>query len=177
MDNAQDPLQMIGEMLVGRALPTVNPERVAPSSVYDLQYRIAIIASAFELHAKPFAVTSRRIQSMRLKFLQFIACRPTLTQMVEDWSKTQHDAQLSLALSQRMRRGFLGDQMHDDVISFLVARGQLKRSGQFLATGLEMRMLRELHAVNVENGLFSAERQVLARLGPVRITNAMLEGW
>ena len=177
MDSVQDPLKMIGEMLVGRALPTVNPERVAPSSIYDLQYRIAVIASAFEIHAKQFALTARRIQSVRLKLLQFIACRPTLTQMVEEWSKIQYDAQLSLALSQRLRRGFLGDQMHDDVVSFLVARGELIRSSQYLVTSPEKHMLRGLHTANVENGLFSVERQVLARLSTIRITNSMLEGW
>jgi len=177
MDKADNPLRMIGELLEGRARPTIHPERVAPSSVYDLQYRIAVVASAFELHSKPFAVTSRRIQSVRLKLLQFIACRPALTHMLEQWSKAQHDAQLSMDLSQRLRRGFLADQMHDDVVGFLIARGELNHSGQYLAIGHEEHMLHDLHLANVRLGLFAAEREALQTLTAVRITNAMLEGW
>lgn len=171
-----DPLKVIGELLAGRAKPVVNLARVVPSSVYDLQYRIAIISSAIALHAKPVA-TTLRIQSVRLKLLQFIASRPGLLQMVQKWSNAQHDAQLSMDLSQRLRRGFLADQMHDDVVAFLVARGELVHSGQYLILGSPAPLLTAVHEANVSLDLFSGEREVLTRLTKTRITNAMLEGW
>ena len=123
MDKIANPLKAIGELLAGRAQPVVVPERLAPSAIYDLQYRVAVIASALEMHAKPYGLNQRRIHAARLKLLQFIACRPRLLGMFRSWSQAQHDAQLSFATSQRLRRGFLGDQMHEDVVALLVARG------------------------------------------------------
>jgi hypothetical protein len=177
MANAVDSIQFLAELLSGQAIPVVSSERLAPSTFYDLRYRIFVIASAFEIHAKPYAPNMRRIQGARLKLLQFIACRPWLLGMVRVWSKAQHDAQLSMASSQRLRRGFLGDTMHDDVVSFLVARGILSRMNSHLADGPNTAWLGQLHSRITEEELFGRERHVLKELVSVKITNAMLEGW
>jgi hypothetical protein len=177
MDKIANPLRAIGELLAGRAQPVVTPERLAASAIYDLQYRMAVIASAFEMHSKPHGVSQRRIHAARLKLLQFIACRPRLLAVLRDWSQAQHDAQLSIATSQRLRRGFLGDQMHEDVVTFLVARGILVWSGSHVATGPGSDWLTQLHSATIEQGIFAMERDVLEELLDVRITNAMLEGW
>ena len=177
MDKPINPLQAIGELLAGRAQPVIAPERLAPSAIYDLQYRMAVIASAFEIHAKPYAFSQRRIHAARLKLLQFIACRPWLLGMLRRWGEAQHDAQLSMATSQRLRRGFLGDQMHEDVVAFLLARGMLIWSGSHIAAGPGADWLRQLHSANIEHGLFSVERDALEKMLNIRITNAMLEGW
>src|SRR6202049_295348 len=120
MDKIANPLQAIGELLAGHAQPVVAPERLAPSAIYDLQYRMAVTASTFEMHSKPHGMNQRRIHAARLKLLQFVASRPRLLAVLRNWSKAQHDAQLSISTSQRLRRGFLGDQMHEDVVTFLV---------------------------------------------------------
>jgi hypothetical protein len=177
MNKIKNPLHEIGELLSNRALPVIAPERLAPSAIYDLQYRMAVFASAFEIHAKPYAFGQRRIHSARLKLLQFIACRPWLVGMVRKWSEARYDAQLSLATSQRLRRGFLSDQMHEDVVAFLVARGVLDRSGAHLITSAHGDFLTRLHLTNIKEDLFSVERTVLKDLLAVQITNPMLEGW
>lgn len=177
MDRVANPLEAIGELLAGRARPVIALERLAPSATYDLQYRIAVIAAAFELHAKPAGQSDRRILAPRLKLLQFIACRPWLLDMVRKWSKAQGDAQLLLATSQRLRHGYLGDQTHEEVISFLIARGMLAWSAPHVRKGPGYEWLRQVYAASAEQELFCAERAVLKDLLGIRITNPMLEGW
>jgi hypothetical protein len=177
MDKISNPIHALANLLSGRAQPIVVPERLAPSAIYDLEYRMSVIAAAFEIHAKPYGVAGqRRVAAVRLKLLQFVACRPWLTAMMREWSGAQHDAQLAMASSQRLRRGFLGDQMHEDVMEFLVARGVFVRIGSHIVSG-NMSFLTDLYSASVERGLFPAERRVLHELLDVQITNAMLEGW
>jgi len=38
----------LGELLTGRARPIISPERLAPSAIYDLKYRIAVVGAAFD---------------------------------------------------------------------------------------------------------------------------------
>ncbi len=177
MDRIANPLEAIGELLTGRARPVIAMERLAPSAIYDVRYRVAVIAAAFELHAKPMAQGERRILAPRLKLLQFIACRPWLLDMVRRWSEAQGDAQLLLATSQRLRHGYLGDETHEEVLSFLIARGMLAWSAPHVTTGPRIELLRGVYVASVEQELFCAEREVLKDLLGIRITNAMLEGW
>jgi hypothetical protein len=177
MAKPDDPLKTMEYLLAGHATPVVAIERLAPSSYYDLQYRTAIIASAIRCHAKPYAVNSVRIQTARLKLLQFIACRSWLIPMVQRWSDAQHDAQLALLASQRLRRGFLGDSMHDDVTGYLVAMGALTQSGSHVICPAENGLLADLYNAIVEADLFVTERDALDELGHIKITNPMLEGW
>lgn len=176
MDNISNPLHSLAELLAGRAQLIVAPERLAPSAFYDLRYRMSVIAAAFEIHAKPYGLGQRRLHAGRLKLLQFIACRPWLIDMMREWSAAQSDAQLSIASSQRLRRGFLGDQMHEDVVAFLVARGVLAKIGSHIVS-VNADFLTDLYSVSLEQALFSAERRVLHELLNIQITNAMLEGW
>lgn len=177
MDRVANPLEAIGELLAGRARPVIALERLAPSATYDLQYRTAVIAAAFELHAKPVGQGDRRILAPRLKLLQFIPCRPWLLDMVRRWSKAQGDAQLLLATSQRLRHGYLGDQTHEEVLAFLIARGMLAWSPPHVTAGPGFEWLRQVYVASVEREIFCAERAVLKDLLGIRITNAMLEGW
>lgn len=174
-DTSSTPIHALAELLSGRAQPVVVPERLAPSTIYDLRYRISVIAATFEIHAKPYGVTQRRIPAGKLKLLQFIACRPWLINMVREWSAAQHDAQFAIS-SYRLRRGFLGDQMHDDVVELLVARGVLVRMNAHIVSA-DTQLLTNLYATAVDNDLFGAERHVLQELRDIQITNAMLEGW
>jgi hypothetical protein len=177
MARTSDSFHILAGLLAGRAQPVINPERLAPSAFYDLQYRIFLIAATFEVHAKPFSLDRRRIHAARLKLLQFIACRPWLLEMLRSWSAAQGDAQLSIISSQRLQRGFLGDQMHDDVVSLLVARGILVRIETHITSGDNFGLLTELYSMSIKQGLFSDERTALDELLDVKITNAMLEGW
>ncbi len=168
---------LAGLLESGEARPRVNPERLAPSAVYNVQYRMFIISSAFEIHARSYVLTQRRIGATRLKLLQFVAFRPWLVPVIRDWSETQGYAQQSVLSPQQLQRGFLGDEMHDDVIAFLVARGVFLRIGAHLVSGANAELLRRLHLTGVENELFSTGLHALHELKDIKITNSMLEGW
>lgn len=171
-------LHALTELLRGAGAEAVLvPQRVAPSTIYDLQYRIIINACAFEQHAKPYQSGPRRVQSARQKLVQFVAMRPWLVGVVRDWSSTQHLPQLSMAVSQRLRRGFLGDEMHESVVAFLVAARAFRYDGAHLAAGENAHMLAKWAAAAVESALFVSERVAIDELHEIKITNTMLEGW
>lgn len=159
----------------GHAQPRVRAERLVPSAIYDLDYRIFVIAAAFELHAKAAPPIGRRIHATKLKLLQFIAIRPRLMSVIRSWSVSGEDDETSFAALD-LRRGFLGDRMYDAVVAFLVARGALQWMGTHLAAGSNVGLLTHLYTAAVDDGLFVAERRVLMELAGVRVTVRMLEG-
>ena len=172
----QAPLQVLAALLGGSsATPVIEPDRFAPSAVYDLEYRLVVVACAFCLHSKTNLGT-RRIRADKLKLVQFITVRPWLFPVVRDWADSQNEPQLHLLTSQSLRRGFLGDEMHDRVIDYLVAHDALRRAKAHLVESTNVAFLSSLAVATDEDDLFSEERRVLKDLLNVRVTNSMLEG-
>ena len=157
-----------------QAQPRVRTERLVPSAIYDLDYRMFVIAAAFELHAKEAPPITRRIHATKLKLLQFIAIRPRLMSVIRSWSATRDD-ETSFA-AHDLRRGFLGDRMYDAVVAFLVARGALEWMGTHLAAGSNAELLAKIYTAAVRSDLFVSERRTLEKLAHVRVTVPMLEG-
>jgi hypothetical protein len=160
----------------GSVQPIVSPDRVAPSTVYDIEYRTAVTACAFDLHARLDSSGTRRIQAIRLKLLQFLAIRPWLIPVLQRWANTQADPQLSVIASQE-RRGFLGDTVHDHVVEYLVARQILAKSTSHLSLGTNGAILEKLSRALTSTGLFENERAALTEMKDIKVTNTMLEGW
>lgn len=132
----------------------------------------------FEKFAKPHGVSgNRRISSARLKLLQFTALRPWLLPAIRNWSKGIDQRSLAVAHSIRIRRGFLSDTAHDDVIDYLVACDIFFRQESHLFTGKNGKSVAEVAGTIENHGLFASERKVIEELGGVKITNEMLEGW
>ena len=156
------------------AKPKMRIERLAPSAIYDLDYRVFVLAAAFERHAKAAPPIGRRIHATKLKLLQFIAIRPRLLPIIEEWS-TAKDEELTFT-TQDLRRGFLGDQMFDGVVAFLVARGALEWMGTHLVEGKNAVLLSAIHTAAIASGLFELERQTIDALVDIKITVRMLEG-
>ena len=174
----QDVFRSIAEVLrAGSAEPLIFPERVTPSTIYDLNYRLAVIAFTFDLHATTDLSGFRRMRTLLLKLLQFLAVRPWLIPMLLDWERTEAEPQLSILTSQKERRGFLGDLMHDHVVEYLVARQILDRGRSHLSLGRNGAVLTSLTSALKADGLFINERGTLEKLRDVKITNRMLEGW
>lgn len=173
-----DTFRTIAELLrSGNAKPLIFPERVAPSTVYDLNYRIAIIALTFDRYAKSDLFAGRRIRTALLKLLQFLAVRPWLIPMLVKWESAEDNPQLSVLTSQKERRGFLSDLMHDHVVEYLVARQILKRGPSHLSLGAKGDILTSLSSALTMQGLFENERRALTGMRDIKITNNMLEGW
>lgn len=156
-----------------QAQPRLRTERLVPSAIYDLDYRIFVIAAAFELHAKEAPPIRRRIHATKLKLLQFIAIRPRLMSFIRSWSAAGDDETFA---AYDLRRGFLGDRMYDAVVAFLVARGALEWMGTHLAAGSNAELLANIYTAAVSADLFVSERRTLEELAHVRVTVRMLEG-
>ena len=46
------PLERLATLLAARGVePDLNPGRLAPSTIYDLEYRVLVVAMAFQVHA------------------------------------------------------------------------------------------------------------------------------
>lgn len=177
--STNNPLRRLAALLAASgAQPNITPERLAPSTVYDLEYRVLVIAMAFQIHAAPDSHSSQpRIQNRRLKLLQFIAMRPWLIGVIRAWSQSRHNAKLSLDSDEGRRRGFISDAMHDDVLDFLVAGGALRREDLYVISGPNWSVILELYSEALGNSLFEREIATLRELEEVVVTNEMLEGW
>jgi hypothetical protein len=174
MQDSQNPLHLLAELLTGRAKPVILPSRLAPSTTYDLNYRMAITSLAFFIHAKGDGNKSARVASDRLKLFQFIAQRPWLVPVIKSWAESRRDAQISMLSSDRLRRGYLGDVVHDNVVFFMIARGIFVRDGKYLVAGDKGDFLDVIHSEAINNRLFSSEITALESLRSIRITNEML---
>lgn len=177
--STNSPLEKLVSLLAASgAQPDITPERLAPSTVYDLEYRALIVAMAFQVHAESDKHSSRpRIQSRRLKLLQFIAMRPWLVSVIREWSLSRHNAQRSLDSEEGLRRGFISDTMHEDVLDFLVAAGALRREELHVVSGTNSSVIFDQYSEALGRSLFEAEFTALRQLQAIVITNEMLEGW
>ena len=154
------------------------PSRLAPSSIYDVEYRTAIVALVFERFAKPPSPADhRKMSSARLKLLQFVTLRPWLLPVIERWGDSGEQGSLALSRSLRIRRGFLSDTAHDDVVNYLVACEVFLRKEAQLIGGKNAKALKDIAKSITETDLFASERNVIGQLANIKISNGMLEGW
>lgn len=175
---APSPLHALADLLrSGGALPAVSSERFAASMIYDLQYRLAVLACVYELHAGDDRSNTRGIKPGKLKLLQFVAMRPWLLPVVRKWSEERSDRQVSLWASRALRRGFLGDTVHEAVVEFCLASGMLQYLGSRLVSGDHGDYLSTVSAAVRTGDWFASERRTLEALRQTVITNDMLEGW
>lgn len=172
-------IQNLATLLQGStAKPVLVPSRLAPSAIYDLQYRAAVICLVFEAFAKPQRGSIEpKISAARMRFLQFVSIRPWLLPAIREWSEESGQVPLNLAYSTRIRRGFLSDTAYDDVMNFLVACQMFIREGGQIALGAKGEQVRNIVGAIEEQGLFVSERQAVSLLDDIKITNNMLEGW
>jgi hypothetical protein len=173
------PIQELAALLQeGNAEPVIVPSRLAPSAIYDVEYRTAIVALVFDTFAlPPMPAEYRKVSSTRLKLLQFITIRPWLMTAIKAWSDTGRQGDLAFDQSIRIRGGFLSDTAHDDVISYLIACGILRRSETQIVSGAHAAVLTTMATFIVEQGFFASERAAIKQLKEIKITNEMLEGW
>lgn len=170
-----DPIVEFGRLLAeAGARPRINRKRLAPSTLHDATYHIAIIACAFATHGEQMTDGTIRILASWLKMLQFVAARPQLVSDLHDYVKSRNGTNL-LAWT-KMPRGYLGDRAHDATICFLVATALLTRNGKYIQSGKRFAELGRIAAHIDKEGLFWGERRVLKETRTIKVTSAMLEG-
>lgn len=152
-----------------KAKATINPARLARSTLYDPQYHIAVIACAMRAHGQG---PHRSILAPWLKLLQFIAARPMLVDQFIKYAGARRGD--TLELRQQMPRGYLGDETHEAVIELLVASGILQKSGDAIEASTRYSVLDQLADRIEADGLFAGEREILARLRSVKVTKVLL---
>ena len=176
---SNSPLERLAALLdASGAQPYIDSERVAPSTIYDVEYRVLVVTMSFQMHATSDHYSSRpRIQGRRLKLLQFVAMRPWLVPVIREWSTHRRDPQRALDSEEGLRRGFISDTMHDHVMDFLVAAGALRREELFVVAGTNAAVMLDLYADASKRSLFKKEVEALSELRDIVITIEMLEGW
>ena len=153
----------------------VRPDRVAVSPLYDLEYRVFVTACTFDRHAAEYGLT-RRMRADRLKLFQFVATHPWLLDVIREWSASRRDAERSLLTSERLRRGYLSDVVHDHVVDYLVAAQALMHRGDHIEGGPKEKAISQLADEVIRNKLFAAERNTIDQLLDIKVTSRMLEG-
>lgn len=169
-------VQQLAELLTNHARPVIRPQRLAPSPIYDLDYRMAVLALVLRIHGAVAEDGSQRIDSARLKLLQFVALHPGLVPVLVSWARKGASRESLLGASQRLRRGYMSDGTYDHVVDFMTANGILRWDGKYMTSSPSNPYISSVFAASEENGMFASERATLLELRSLRITNAMLEG-
>lgn len=179
MSNASRPIQELATLLKDTtAKPVIVPTRLAPSVLYDVEYRTAIIGLVFTRFARTIAPsTFRKMSAAKLKLMQFVAMRPWLLPAIEEWSEVGPHEGLAFAHSVRIRRGFLSDTAHDDVMDYMTACGIFMRQDTQIVQGEHVGVLIDIAKSVADLNLFSSERVAIETLDGITISNQMLEGW
>lgn len=175
MDSGSDKVQALAALLrEAGARPRVNPDRVVRSTLYDLDYHIALIACVFLTNAEPRTDNTLSVVAHWLKILQFIAVRPGLLRDFQRWAMERRRPDLDTW--QKMPRGYLGDQTHDRTVELLVAGKVLLRSTDELISGERFHLLRRLFADLVARDLLVPERSTLRELARIPVNRTLLRG-
>ena len=175
MSDPSDAVQALAAVLkeIG-APPRLAPERVVRSTLYDLDYHVALVACAFSINGHPRTDGTRALISHWLKLLQFVAVRPGLLPDFQRWAKERRRPDLDTW--QKMPRGFLGDRTHDRTIELLVAARVLYRAPEELISGERFKVLDALYQHILERELLLSERSVLHDMAKIPVNKTLLRG-
>jgi hypothetical protein len=173
MPNDVDAVQELAALLrEAGASPRVRPERIVRSTLYDLDYHVALIACVFFIIA--YDEGARHMVAHWLKIVQFIAVRPTLLPDFQIWASSRRHQDLDTW--QKMPRGYLGDSTHDRTVELLVTGGVLVREGDELAPGSRFHDLQRIYQEVVARNLLRSERATLVELSRCRVNKTLLKG-
>lgn len=169
-------ISQLAELLGGHAKPVIRSHRLAPATTYDIDYRMVIVALTFHAHGTKTTDNVLRIDSARMKLLQFVAQRPNMIRAMREWSQSGHASGLLRDSPQRLRRGYLGDSTHDQVVEYMAACKIIRPNGRYLTEEKTSSYIFDVNSAAIAQDMFASERAVLRELLAIRVTNAMLKG-
>ena len=168
-------VQELAELLrESGAKPRVSPDRVVRSTLYDLDYHIALIACVVFIASDRRTDGTRRVVAHWLKILQFIAVRPSLLPDFLRWARARRRPDLDTW--QKMPRGYLGDRTHDRTVELLVATKVLHRTADALVGGDNFVRLEALYRDIVARNLLISERDALQTMSTIPVNRTLLSG-
>ena len=156
------------------AKPRVSPDRIVRSTLYDLDYHVALVACVFSINAEQRTDNTRSIVAHWLKILQFIAVRPSLLRDFQHWATARRNP--NIETWQKMPRGYLGDRTHDRTVELLVAGKVLHRTTDALVSGERFSVLQSMYKDIVASDLFTSERKTLLELDYIPVNKTLLRG-
>lgn len=175
MNNGANAVQALAALLRDTgAKPRVNPDRIVRSTLYDLDYHVALVACVFYMNSAKRTDNTLSVVAHWLKLLQFIAVRPALLPAFLRWAKARRRPDLDTW--QKMPRGYLGDRTHDSTIELLVAGKFLHRTADTLTSGERFHVLHALYGDIVARDLFRSERDTLRQLALIPVNKTLMRG-
>lgn len=170
-----DSITMLSAVLrEAGAEPRVVSGRVVRSTLYDLDYHLAIVSCAVMINGEESLGGDRSINAHWLKVLQFVAARPSLVADFGRWARARRHK--SVDTWQQMPRGYLGDRTHDRTVELLVAGDVLRREGEELEGGARFSVLAGLYGHIQAEDLLTTEREALDELRAFRVNKTLLRG-
>lgn len=172
-----DPVKELASLLrEANAVPRLSPERMVRSSFYDAVYRACITGLAIrECGRRVLSAWSLNDQLLRL--YQFTAIHRGLLKPLQEWAAARRSGTLTpLQEWARFPAGYATDTIHDGVVTYLLATGQLRRDRTTLVldelptSTFLWSLLRAVDAAT----LFPSERLALVELRQSGITLGML---
>ena len=168
-------VHQLGELLRETgARPRVSSDRVVRSTLYDLDYHVALIACVFFIASDRRTDHTLSVVAHWLKILQFIAVRPPLLQDFLRWARARRHPDLDTW--QKMPRGFLGDRTHDRTVELLIATKVLHRTADSLIGGEDFARLEDLYRHILTKDLLRPERDALETMSRLPINKTLLSG-
>lgn len=172
-----DPVAQLTALLrEAKAIPRLRAEAVAPSSIYDALYRIIVVALTMSVCGERKVEGALTLPLAKLKLMQFVAVHPELLPSLRGWVTAHVNGERpSLAGWARFPRGYAADTIHDGVLTYLIATGELNPDRKNVNTRSDGRgLLAALTEIAVSKDSFSGERRTLEELSVMKITLKML---
>lgn len=149
-----------------KATPTLHDDAVAPSVIYDASYRVTVIALTMHICGKDGGNGTRLMPAAKLKLFQFVAVRSELLPNLRQWlSAHLVGAGEPLERWQGFPRGYAADALHERVLTYLFASGELAPKGKSLLSkpGNDGLLAKLVDGVRRSN-TFTIERRTLQEL-------------
>lgn len=152
----------------------LRPGRIVTSTLYDLDYRVAVIACALHICGEGRQNGTRGVLSHWLQLIQFVAARPGMLPEAEQWASERrrrtHEDWLG------MPRGYVEDEVHNRVVELLVATSVLRRNEGALEGGARFAALTRIYQQVEKLDLLGDERAVLTKMATMKPNMTLVQG-
>lgn len=173
----ESPVQRLTTLLrKAKAVPDLCDQAVAPASIYDPRYRTMVISLTMKVCGRSVGLGGLSLSDAKLKLDQFVAIHPELLPSLRGWIAAHARGERpSLEGWARFPRGYAADTLHEKVLTYLIAIGELRREGKKLYSRSDGKGLLMALATNAQTEQsFAVEQETLHELSGMKITLGML---
>ncbi len=166
--------QLTAILREANVVPRFRPDSIIPSSIYDPVLRAALVGLTIRICGDQRG-DSWLLVDAKLKLFQFVAVRLELLPSLRGWVNAHQQGQRpSLDGWARFPHGYAADGLHERLIVYLVASGELQWEKKYLKMSDKSRLLGPMLAKIESEALFVSESTALAEMADMKITLKML---